>query len=68
MGPEVTIQSIEVIQAGLIQIDFWVEEENRAYRCFIEPEKLFGMIGASMQANYNKFLDSFFAEEQKEAP
>lgn len=66
MNPdEVSIVAIEVIQDGLFQIDFRVNDNG--YRCFVEPGKLFEMIGHSMQANHDeynaKWLDEITEKE-----
>ena len=54
MGDEIIIESIEIIYDGLIQIDFKNNDTGEFYRSFIEPEKLFKMIGESMQRELQK--------------
>jgi len=51
MGPEIIIYAIEVIQGGVLQIDFRNEETNECYRCFCEPKAFFGILGEAMQKN-----------------
>jgi hypothetical protein len=65
MGDKIIIESIEVIQDGLFQIDFKNVKTEEYYRCFIEPDKLFGMIGEAMQENYNKYLDRVYGQMNK---
>ena len=49
MGEEILIEAIEIIQGGLLQIDFRNTETNKCDRCFIEPVKFFGMLGKALQ-------------------
>jgi len=54
MGEEIVITAIEVIQNGLLQIDFRNQETKDIFRAFCEPEAFFGMIGKSMQKNFEQ--------------
>ena len=54
MGDEIIIRAIEIIQNGLIQIDFLNKETDECLRAFCEPEAFFCMIGKSMQKNFDQ--------------
>lgn len=55
MGDKIELKEIEVIQDGLFQLDFHNENKNTWFRVFVEPEKLFGLMGKAMQVNYQKY-------------
>ena len=57
MGDEVIIKKIEVIQGGLFQIDTQNLKDNKCQRIFIDPYKLFTMIGQAMQNNHIDYLN-----------
>ena len=59
MGDEIKIKDIEIIQGGLIQIDFQNMKTKETYRSFCEPSTFFGMLGSSMQLHYMSFMDNF---------
>ena len=59
MGDEIVIKDIEIIQGGLIQIDFQNMKTKETYRSFCEPSTFFGMLGSSMQLHYTSFMDNF---------
>jgi len=48
MGEEITVQSVEIINGGTIQIDIWFVKQCRRERVFIEGEKFFSMFGKAM--------------------
>ena len=54
MGDEIIIYAIEVIQNGLLQIDFRNENTDEQFRAFCEPKEFFGMIGKAMQKNFDQ--------------
>jgi len=54
MGDEIIIYAIEIIQNGLLQIDFRNENTNDCFRAFCEPKKFFGMFGKAMQKNFDQ--------------
>lgn len=65
MGDKIIIESIEVIQDGLFQIDLKNETTGKYDRCFVEPEDLFGMIGKAIQKNHDKYIGNIWAEIDK---
>lgn len=48
MGDEIIIEKLEVIQNGLLQIDFRNLENNKIDRCFIELGEFFKMLGPAL--------------------
>ena len=62
MGDHIELKEVEVIQDGLFQIDFYNENQNTWFRVFVEPEKMFGLIGDAMQSNYKKYLENAYTE------
>jgi hypothetical protein len=56
MGEEIIIQSIKIIQNGLVQVDFWFTQQEKGERAFCDPDRFFNMIGESMQENHNDFI------------
>ena len=62
MGDDIEIRAIEVIQGGLLQIDFFNTTTDKGYRCFAEPGAFFAMLGAAMQKEH----DDWFAEWEAE--
>ena len=58
MGEEILIEAIEIIQGGLLQIDFRNTETNECDRCFIEPEKFFAMLGKALQKSLVAWEDT----------
>tara|TARA_R100001530_G_scaffold1886_1_gene3235 strand:- start:13905 stop:14147 length:243 start_codon:yes stop_codon:yes gene_type:complete len=59
MGNDIEIKEIEVIQGGLIQIDFENKSTKECYRVFCEPSKFFRMLGSAMQFHYMAFMDNY---------
>ena len=49
MGEEIIIEDIQFINGELFQIDFRKTESNELCRVFVEPHKLFEMIGNSLE-------------------
>jgi len=66
MGEEIKIIGIEIIYNGLFQIDFQNTETKETYRCFTESKEFFGMIGSSMQKNYEEFMDKMWPKHASE--
>lgn len=59
MGDEIIIENIEIIQGGVIQIDFYNKDKNKHDRAFCDPEEFWGFIGKSMQKNMNDWAKKF---------
>ena len=55
MGDEIELRDIQVIQDGLIQMDFFNESEHKGYRAFCKPDIFFKMIGDSMAQNHRNY-------------
>ena len=64
MGPEIVIERIEIIQGGLLQIDFLNKETKGIFRCFADPDVFFGMIGKAMQGNVEKWNEEFIRMQE----
>ncbi len=62
MGDYIELRDVEVIQDGLLQLDFYNETQNKWFRVFVEPEKMFGLIGEAMQNNFKKYLEKACSE------
>jgi len=56
MGDEIVIMKIEVIQGGILQIDFLNTATNKSERCFIDPYNFFNMLGNAMQDNVHYWI------------
>ena len=65
MGDEIVIRAIEVIQGGLLQIDFLNTVTEEGFRCFADPNEFFGMLGAAMQKNVEEWNQSFIDQMSK---
>jgi len=59
MGDEIKIESIEIIQGGLVQIDFYNLTQDKTDRAFCDPGVFFKMIGNSMQQSMKRWDDAF---------
>ena len=59
MGDDITIEDIQIIEGGLIQIDFRNEKIGESWRAFCSADKFFGMIGKSMNDSHEKTLREF---------
>ena len=69
MGDDVVIKAIAVIHGGLLQIDLWNNSTNQgAGRLFIEPHGFFAMLGKSMQASYEAWIESEVRAETEPQP
>ena len=55
MGDDIEIKMIEIIQGGLVQIDFYNNSQKKWDRAFCDPDKFFRMIGNSMQKSMKKW-------------
>lgn len=56
MGNEITLIGVEVIQGGLLQLDFRNEETKKVDRCFVTAQRFFQMMGDSMQNAHIEYL------------
>ncbi len=67
MGDKIIIESIEIIQGGLIQIYLYNETINKHEIAFCEPNKFFNLIGESMQKNHiaRMELEGWIRNEKK---
>jgi len=54
MGEEIIVDAIEIVENGLIQIDFRNNDTGETFRAFCDPDRFFGLIGASMQKNFEQ--------------
>jgi len=61
MGDEIEVKNIEIIQGGLVQIDFYNATQDKIDRAFCDPDVFFAMIGKSMQAGAKKWNEDFIA-------
>ena len=66
MGDRIEMTAIEVIQGGLLQIDFYNVDKKWHERCFCQPDKFFGMLGKAMQANHSAWEKQFFESRNDE--
>jgi len=51
MGDEIEFIRVEVIQNGLLQMDFRNNTTNTPIRAFVDPGDFFKMLGQSMDEN-----------------
>lgn len=57
MGDEVNLVAIEVIQGGLLQLDFLPETKDaKGFRVFVEPVQFFAKLGEAWQDNREAWL------------
>lgn len=62
MGDAITIVAIEIIQGGLVAVDFQNEKTKVIDRAFCVPAVFFGMIGASMQKGHQEWMEAWDAK------
>jgi hypothetical protein len=62
MGDDIRLEAIEVIQGGLLQIDFRNATTGQCYRLFAEPLDFFTKLGTTMSRN---MIEWSFAEQAK---
>jgi len=83
MGDQVILESVEVIQRGLLQLDFKVAELNqeedleegsaatpsdqRGFRCFVDPGPFFELLGAAFQRQHDDWCADV-EDEQRQLP
>lgn len=58
MGDKITLKGVEVIQGGILQLDFKNEETGKIDRCFVTAQTFFQMMGASMQNAHIEYMEA----------
>ena len=59
MGENILFQRVEIIQGGLLQIDFRLEEQEITERMFINAKDFFSQLGESMSKSADKWAADF---------
>jgi len=62
MGEEITLTNLQVIQDGLLLMDFKNKQTNEGFRVFVEPQDFFGRLAKSMQGNHDIVMNRVFDE------
>lgn len=62
MGEEITLQDVQIIQGGTLQIDIYFEEQKKGGRFFCDPNEFFRKLGMSMQKNADKWNEDHAKE------
>jgi len=66
MDDEIDVVGVEIVQGGLVQIDFHNVTQNKKSRAFCDPDIFFKMMGDSMQRSANKeWMDNFQRESSQ---
>lgn len=58
MGDKITLKGVEVIQGGILQLDFKNEESGKMDRCFVSAQDFFKMLGNSMNNNHIEHMEA----------
>jgi hypothetical protein len=59
MGDKITLKGLEVIQSGVLQLDFKNEDTGKMDRCFVTVQKFFEMFGNSMHKAHIEYVKNF---------
>lgn len=59
MGDDIIVKDVQLIQGGLLQIDFMNMKTGENYRAFSEGKEFFSLLGSSMASNSERWMKSF---------
>lgn len=62
---DLELTEMEVIQDGLIQMDFRDKTTEQWTRCYVDPVRFFSLLGKSMEKNHKQFKQ-FMATKLKD--